>query len=119
MKIIKKACFQGDVMFRRVRAVPSGVPEQVVKGPIVCAHSETGHDHRIDATDGVRLFQDPKDPLVCYLQLDGVEYADVVHHRDFHTHETVRLLGTPKRKSTFQVRRQREWTPEGWRRAAD
>lgn len=116
---IKKLGAQGDVMFRRVRSLPKTAVASETKGPIVVAHSETGHHHSIDATDGVRLFTEPSDPLVCYLQLEGIDYADVVHHRAWDTHDTVRILGTPGKKSIFEVRRQREYTPEGWRRVED
>lgn len=119
MKAIKKIGAQGDGLFVKVRAVPKDAVRVETKGPLVVLHSETGHNHQVDVTDGVAMFQDPRDPLICYLQLDGIEHADVVHHRDFHAHETLRLLGTPGKKTTYQVRRQREWTPEGWRRAAD
>lgn len=110
---------QGDVLFRKVKAVPASAIAEATKGAIVVAHSETGHHHSIDATDGVALFREPSDPLVCYLQLDGIDHADVVHHRPWDTHETLRLLGTPGKTTTFEVRRQREYTPEGWRRVED
>lgn len=116
---VQKIAAQGDVLFRKVKAVPAAAVAEPTKGAIVVAHSETGHHHSIDKWDGVTLFRDPKDPLVCYLQLDGLEFADVVHHRPFDTHETVRLLGTPGKKTTYEVRRQREYTPEGWRRVED
>ncbi len=119
MKTIKNVAFQGDMMVRRVASVPSGAtPQKTENGLVILTHSETGHHHAIDATDGVALFQDPKDPLVAYLQLDGIEYADVVHHRPWDTHETLRLLGAPAKKTVYEVRRQREYTPEGWRRVA-
>jgi len=81
----------------------------------VAAHSETGHHHAIDDT-GVVQYASP-DPLKCYLVLEGAEHADVVHYRSFDTHETVRLLGGIG--SVWEVRRQREWEPEGWRRVED
>jgi len=116
---LKNLGAQGDVLFRRVEALPKEATEQKTEGPIVVAHSETGHHHSIDVTDGVKLFAVPNDPLVCYLQLDGIDHADVVHHRSWDTHATVRLLGGAGTKSTFEVRRQREYTPEGWRRVED
>jgi hypothetical protein len=51
--------------------------------------------------------------MVCFLAVDG-EHADVVHHRADHTHETVRLL-----HGLWEVKRQREWTPEGLRQVRD
>lgn len=54
-----------------------------------------------------------RDPMICYLQIAG-DFADVVHHRPHDTHETLRLV-----RGIYEVRRQREWTPEGWRRVED
>lgn len=115
MKTIKTVGFQGDVCFRRVKSVPDGFSEKAHDGTIVAAHSETGHHHTIDAT-GVKLFEG-NDPLRCYLMMESVEHCDVVHRRSFDTHETMRLGGGIG--SIFEVVRQREYTPEGWRRAAD
>lgn len=115
MKEIKKLGAQGDVLFRRVKAIPEAAQLVERKGAIVVAHSETGHNHEIAAID-VQHFEDPKDPFVCYLQLgDGA--CDVNHLRNWDTHETVRLLGKPG--TIWEARRQREHTPEGYRRVAD
>lgn len=116
---VKKMAAQGDVLFRRIDSLPDGAVEQDAKGRIIVAHSETGHHHAIDPTDGVRLFQPPNDPLVCYLMLDGAPHADVVHHRAWDTHDTLRLVAKSVGKTIFEVRRQREHTPEGWRRVED
>lgn len=118
MIAIKDRGAQGDVMFRRVAKVPAGFKKETRKGPIVVAHSETGHNHEIEAM-GCFQFTAPKDSMVAYLQLstgcgDGV---DVIHRRSFDTHETLKLLGSPG--DVWEVRRQREWTPEGWRRVED
>lgn len=118
MKNVTKAAFQGDVLIRRVKAVAKGFTKQKRDGRLIISHSETGHHHAIDDMR-VAHFADPKNPLVCYLQLgDGCESGvDVVHHRAWDTHEALRLLGQPG--DVWEVRRQREWTPEGWRRVAD
>ena len=104
----------GDVIFRRIPELPEGAKPDAEKGDVVTvAHSETGHNHSIHNSEA-KLFQKLEvDPMVCYLQITG-EYADVVHHRPFDTHETIRLL-----KGDWEVRRQREYTPEGWRRVED
>jgi len=116
MKNVEKIGAQGDVLFRRVKAIPEKyVRQENRSGPLVVAHSETGHHHTIyDAS--VAMFEAPGDPLVCYLQLgDGA--CEVVHQRPWDTHEALRLLGQPG--DIWEVRRQREWAPEGWRRVAD
>jgi hypothetical protein len=117
---VKKLAAQGDVMFRRIAALPNDVVEQEVTGRIVVAHSETGHHHAIEQGQA-RLFEKiERDPMVCFLQIDG-EYADVVHHRPHDTHDTLRLLGALPGMTSgiWEARRQREWTPEGLRRIED
>jgi len=116
---IKRLGAQGDCMFRRVASLPKTAKEVKVNGRIVVAHSETGHHHSIDVALGVRHFEEPGDPLICYLMLDEGVSPDVVHHRSFDTHETLRLLGSPAGATVFEVRRAREYTPEGWRRVED
>lgn len=116
MKEILNIAFQGDMMLRKVSAIPDGfsaVPAS--DGRHVLAHSETGHNHDVDAT-GLTLFAGA-DPMVCYLRMDSVESFDVIHHRSTDTHETLRALGAPG--DVWEVRRQREYTPEGWRRVED
>jgi len=115
MKEIHQMGAQGDVVFRRVKAVPKGFAEQPAAARIIVAHSETGHHHSIDVA-GVKHFVGT-DPLVCYLQLATVESAKVTHHRPWDTHEELNLMGGAG--SVFEVRRQREYTPEGWRRVED
>ncbi len=115
MREIKTIACQGDVLLRRVAEVPATFVQQPTAERITISHSETGHNHAIDSM-GVVHYVDPQNPMVCYLRLETVESADVVHHRAWDTHETLRLL---EKGSIWEVRRQREHTPEGWRRAAD
>jgi len=116
MKTVKKMAAQGDVLVRRIDKLPQGVTEQAPdNGALVVAHSETGHHHAVDAT-GCKLYQG-SDPLVAYLMVESVDFADLVHHRTFDTHETLRLCAPPG--SIWEVRRQREEAPEGWRRVLD
>lgn len=115
VKRVTRMAAQGDVLFRRVDKVPAGFEPQKPSAQVVVAHSETGHHHSIDVA-GVRHFVG-QDPLVCYLQLAEVASADVVHHRPYDTHETLRLMGGIG--AIFEVRRQREWVPEGFRRVED
>ena len=127
---VKNIAAQGDVLFRRVGGIPANAREsaQTGKGPIVVAHSETGHHHVIESS-GVTLFDllapsfsgvspPTVNPLISYLKLDGA-FADVVHRRSHDTHETLRLLGAENGPAYYEVRRQREHTPLGWRRALD
>jgi len=106
MKTATRMAAQGDVLFRRIDALPIGVRREFHDGPLVVAHSETGHNHVI-RSPAVELYSGT-DPLVSFICFDG-PFADVEHLRDFHTHETVRLLGREDGPSYFEVRRQREY----------
>lgn len=110
---IKNQGAQGDVFFRRVARIPDGCTEAArVNGAIVVTHSETGHNHEIGGSPDTRLME-YQGGLVAYLSI-GDPFADVVHCRSFDTHRTIRLG-----RGTWEVRRQREYTPEGWRRVED
>lgn len=117
MKSFKNNAAQGDLMIRRIDNIPAGAkmvnPD---KGVFVVAHSETGHNHVIEATPNVSLFT-TGDPMVSYLQV--VEAADATevlleHLRSFDTHETIAIP-----PGNYEIRRQREYTPECWRRVED
>jgi hypothetical protein len=110
-----KICFQGDVCFRRVKSIPSKFKREARKGPLIVAHSETGHHHLIEDAGVVRF--DGGDPLKCYLLLESVDHCDVVHKRPHDTHETIRLGGGSG--AVYEVIRQQEWSPAGWRRVQD
>jgi hypothetical protein len=101
---------QGDVYFRRVQKLPKDL---VKKASLVVAHSETGHHHAFPKGSNVELFA-TKDPLVCYLRVAGTETAKLEHLRPFDTHETIEFTA-----GTYEVRRQREHTPDGWRQIQD
>lgn len=110
MKNVGNGRPQGDVVIRKVSSIPADATRVEGSGRVVVAHSETGHHHAID-DDGVVRFT-VQDPLICYLQVDGA-FADIVHHRPWDTHETVRLDGGGQ---CYEIRRQVETTPEGWQR---
>lgn len=113
MKIVNNQGAQGDVMFRRIEALPADAKETPAeKGAFVVAHSETGHNHIVLERPGVRYFS-AMDELRSYLVVEG-DPAPVEHQRSFYTHETFGLA-----PGVWEVRRQREHTPEGFRRAAD
>jgi hypothetical protein len=117
MITVTRMAAQGDVLFRRVDRIPNDAREQLRDGPLVVAHSETGHHHTIESP-AARLFT-TANPLVCYLRLEGT-FADVMHLRSYDTHETLRLLGDEHGPTCFEVRRQREHAPDGgWMIAGD
>lgn len=139
MKIVQNQGAQGDLLLRRIEKLPDGL-EEVRMAPEghVLAHSETGHHHVVEepqtrwlkpvatADAAISSFGHS---MVSYLEVLA-EHADVVHHRDEHQHETLRLP-----KGLYEVRRQREHDPfsepvasergreergrESWRSAAD
>ena len=114
MKIFANCAAQGDVFLRRVKNLPrNATPEKAIKGRFVIAHSETGHCHVVAERAGVNYFSS-EDPMVSYLRvIDDVEVL-LEHERSFDTHESLLIKG-----GTYEIRRQREYTPEGWRRVAD
>ncbi len=119
MKKFKNVCAQGDVMFRRVAEVPSSAraitPDD---GRIVVTHSETGHDHvmvldkRKSRTPAVEMFQSADNPLLAWLKVNRPTALE--HLRPHDTHEPI-MFGV----GVYEVRRQREHTPEGWRPVMD
>jgi hypothetical protein len=117
MKDFVNPAFQGDCMIRRIDKLPAGLkPAQTVDGNFVLAHSETGHNHVIAERPNVRLY-DTEDPFVSYLEvIEATDQAEALleHLRGWDTHETIKIPA-----GLYEVRRQREYTPEGWRRAQD
>lgn len=113
MRIIQDQAAQGDVMFRRIEALPDGAkPAKSENGAFIVAHSETGHNHVVMERPGVTYFS-AMDEFRSYLVIEG-EPASVDHQRSFDTHQSFALS-----PGIWEVRRQREYTPEGFRRAAD
>ena len=112
MKTVDRFSAQGDVEFCRVRALPKAAKAIVATDARhVVAHSESGHHHWCDA-EGVSYYRDPGNAFVCYLRSEHA--VDIVHARPHHTHETQRL--TP---GIWKITRQREYTPQGYRRVED
>ena len=117
MKTVSRLAAQGDVIFKRVSELPKDATEVKGKSARIVAHSETGHHHTVEGK-GVRVFSTP-DPLKSFLVFTG-PHADIVHRRSWDTHETLRLLrGDHEGEVVFEIGRQREWAPEGWRRVED
>ena len=114
MKTFQNVAAQGDMILRRIDAIPANaVPARAESGAFVLAHSETGHNHVVMERPGVTLLNDPADQFRAYLNVEG-EPVELQHLRSYDTHES--LLIPP---GSYEVRRQREYTPEGFRRAQD
>jgi hypothetical protein len=110
MKIVENCAFQGDIMIRRVEKLPEGVTKQK---DLVVTHSETGHNHV--AVGKAERWQ--KDGMLSYLVAKGP--VKIEHHRPWDTHETLELLYDGGPEVVWEIRRQREHAPEGWRRVED
>ncbi len=112
MKTFERQAAQGDLLITKIDAIPDGLQKVVAEGGhYVVAHSETGHNHVIQQ-EGVDVFSAANDPFVLYLVVDTV--SEITHLRGFDTHEALRV-----NPGIYRINRQREYIPEGFRKAAD
>jgi hypothetical protein len=103
---------QGDLLVTRIDTIPyTASPVRPERGRHIVAHSETGHHHWIGAT-GTEYLADPADPLRAYLRCEVT--ATLLHDRAWDTHAPIALA-----PGCYELRRQREYVPEGWRRVED
>lgn len=111
-KYFKECAAQGDVLLRRIDKLPDNlVPAKAENGLFVVAHSETGHHHVVKERSAQFLI-DNTNAFIAYLQV--AEPCELEHLRSFDTHEALAL-----EPGLYEVRRQVEFTPEGWRAVAD
>lgn len=117
MRTFNNCAAQGDLLIRRIDVLPSNLSLILaIKGQYIVAHSETGHNHVIAERQNVTLHSSG-DPMISYLQV--IEATDAIevfieHLRSFDTHESIKI-----NPGIYEIRRQREYTPEGWRRVED
>ena len=115
MKQFNRMAAQGDVMFIKIDAIPDGVVEATPEtdGNHIITHSETGHHHVMRA-DRVRRFLPDGDRggMVSYIAVK--EPTQITHLRPHDTHAPI--MFSP---GNYEIRRQREYTPQGWRRVED
>lgn len=110
--VTNRPSFQGDICIRRIEALPKGLKAAVIeKGQHIVAHSETGHHHVIDSR-AAQLLVDETNAFIAYLNVR--EPVDLVHLREHDTHEALHF-----EPGIYEVRRQREYTLEGFRRVED
>ena len=110
--VTERPSFQGDLCIRRIAEFPANLKTgKAEDGIYILAHSETGHRHVVKGHTA-QLLIDETNAFIAYL--DVAEPTELEHLRSFDTHEPY-LLAPGK----YEIRRQREHTPEGWRRAAD
>lgn len=118
MRTFENIGAQGDVLFMRIADLPaSAKPVAPVNGEIIVTHSETGHHHvmvldRDEDTPSVEMFSSDDNPLMAWIKVNRPTALE--HRRPHDTHEPI-MFGV----GIYEVRRQREYSPEGWRRVAD
>ena len=115
MRVVKNFAAQGEMYIRRVPEFKEeSKPATPANGVFILAHSETGHHHVIDAAK-VDVMEQVKVPEgMGILQMIVKEPAEIVHLRSADTHEPLFLT-----EGNWEIRLQREYTPEGYRRVAD
>lgn len=116
MKTFTKMAAQGDFIILRINDIPTNVEKvEPENGVYVVAHSETGHNHVMEM-ERVEAFKPAgvKEVDLYQLFLNVEAPTEINHLRSFDTHET--LLVPPGK---YEIRRQREWVAEGFRRAQD
>ena len=116
MKTFTNMAAQGDFVIIRVDHIPEGlISVEPEEGSVVVAHSETGHNH-VMLADRVEAYRDStvSDEDLYEMFLLVKEPSTIEHLRSFDTHEALEV-----KPGMYKIRRQREYTPEGFRRAAD
>lgn len=114
MRKFNRIAAQGDIMILKIDALPKDVElvEHVPEGQhLIVTHSETGHHHVMER-EKVTMFENKNNELEVFLQVHRDATLD--HLRPHDTHESI-AFGP----GTYKVIRQREYTPEGYRRVAD
>jgi hypothetical protein len=115
----KNCAAQGDLLITRVQEIPEDAVLQTPEdeGVYIVAHSETGHHHVIES-DPVEYFwakssnDEDFEGQVAYLRVN--EPVTLRHLRSFDTHAPIQIS-----PGIFRLNQQREYTPEGLRRAVD
>ena len=117
MKTFTKMAAQGDFIIRRIAELPANlVPIEPENNVYIVAHSETGHNH-VMTMEHTKAFKE--DAITNDNDLFKLFFAveaptEIRHLRSFDTHETLLVPA-----GNYEVRRQREYVPEGFRKAAD
>ncbi len=114
MKTFKKVAAQGDLLIIKIDELPKGlVKQQSETDRHVLAHSETGHHHVIESND-VDFYKIADNDMRSYIVVKGIIDKAIDHLRNFDTHESIAIP-----PGIYELRRQREYIPEGWRKVQD
>ena len=113
MKLVtNRPVAQGDMLIIPIAEIPANAKAATVEnGFCILAHSETGHHHVIERAKA-EVYEAADDAFVAYVH--ALAPADITHQRHFDTHETVQLA-----PGNYEIRRQREYVSEGYRKAQD
>lgn len=112
--ITNRPMAQGDLLIIPIKELPKNVkPVDSSNGEYIVAHSETGHHHVIEKAKA-KVFESADDSFIAFISTLG-ETVEIKHKRDFHTHESIVL----EPNTNYEIRRQREYIPEGFRKAQD
>lgn len=110
--VTDKPCFQGDLCIFCIEEIPAdAILAKPENDEYILAHSETGHHHVIERPRA-EVFEAADDEFISYVRALGD--VKITHKRDFDTHEPILL-----KPGNYEVRRQREYVPQGFRHAAD
>ena len=117
MKTFEKTAAQGDVFFTKIDILPEGTVFVRPEGNrVIVAHSETQHDHcfLLDGSPepAVKMYRLPEEIYECFIKVSSPSILK--HQRSFDTHEPIEFA-----PGTYRIRRQREYTPEGFKRVED
>ena len=103
---------QGDMLIIPIKAIPASAKLAKADGAhFILAHSETGHNHVIERVKA-EVYEAADDQFIAYVR--ALAPAEITHQRSFDTHESLLLT-----EGLYEIRRQREYVPEGFRKAQD
>lgn len=113
MKTFKTVCAQGDIYIMRVNMdVPKNAVEVLPENNhLIVTHSETGHHHVMEKSKA-KMYTLPDSILNCLLVVN--DPVALEHLRSYDTHEPIMFEA-----GTYIIRRQREYTAEGFRKVQD
>jgi hypothetical protein len=119
MRTVKRFAAQGEMYIRKIDGefefTENRRDMEPENGKFILAHSETGHHHVIDR-NAVEVYQRTENVPegLGILQMIVKEPTTIEHLRSNDTHEPLFLT-----EGNWEIRLQREYTPEGYRRVAD
>jgi len=108
-------CAQGDVLFIKIDKIPDNAKKVLSEtDKLIITHSETGHHHSmvLDRERENVEFYSGDNPLISWIKVNRPTSLD--HEKSFDTHESIMF-----EPGIYEIRRQREYTPEGFRAVQD